>query len=98
LREAFDITPEYLNEDRGGADVGYDFFRYGQLGSRRFNSLKLWMALKFMGRQGYAEVIERQIGLTQYLSERIDQLKDFKRVSPVETAVVCFKYLPESVV
>ena len=61
LRDAFDITPEYLNEDRGGADVEFDFFRYGQMGTRRFNSLKLWMAMKFMGRSGYAKVIERQI-------------------------------------
>src|SRR5215207_10485677 len=30
LRDAFDITPEYLSEERGGADVEYDFFRYGQ--------------------------------------------------------------------
>ena len=94
LRDAFDITPEYLNEDRGGADVEYDFFRYGQLGTRRFNSLKLWMAMKFMGRAGYARVIERQIELTQYLANRIDQLADFKTVGPVETAVCCFKFSP----
>jgi aromatic-L-amino-acid/L-tryptophan decarboxylase len=94
LRDAFDITPEYLNEDRGGADVEYDFFRYGQMGTRRFTSLKLWMALKFMGRSGYAAVIERQIGLTEYLAERIEALADFQRVSPVETAVCCFRFSP----
>lgn len=95
LRDAFDITPEYLNEDRGGIDVEFDFFRFGQLGTRRFNSLKLWMAMKFMGRQGYAKVIERQIELTEYLATRIDQLADFKTVGQVETAVCCFKFLPE---
>ena len=94
LRDAFDITPEYLNEDRGGADVEFDFFRYGQMGTRRFSSLKLWMAMKFMGRAGYAAVIERQIELTEYLASRIEELDDFERVSPVETAVCCFKYLP----
>jgi glutamate/tyrosine decarboxylase-like PLP-dependent enzyme len=94
LRDAFDITPEYLNEDRGGADVEFDFFRYGQMGTRRFSSLKLWMALKFMGRAGYAAVIERQIELTEYLAARIGELTDFKQVSPVETAVCCFKFLP----
>lgn len=94
LRDAFDITPEYLNEDRGGADVEFDFFRYGQLGTRRFNSLKLWMAMKFMGRQGYATVIERQIELTAYLAERIDRLDDFKTVGGVETAVCCFRFSP----
>jgi len=97
LRDAFDITPEYLNEDRGGADAEFDFFRYGQMGTRRFNSLKLWMAMKFMGRAGYAEVIEHQVKLTEYLASRIDQLSDFKRVGEVETAVCCFKYLPANV-
>jgi glutamate/tyrosine decarboxylase-like PLP-dependent enzyme len=94
LRDSFDITPEYLNEDRGGADVEFDFFRYGQMGTRRFSSLKLWMALKFMGREGYAKVIERQIELTDYLARRIDEVADFKRVGEVETAVCCFIFQP----
>jgi glutamate/tyrosine decarboxylase-like PLP-dependent enzyme len=97
LRDAFDITPEYLNEDRGGVDVEFDFFRYGQMGTRRFNSLKLWMALKFMGREGYAEVIERQIELTEYLASRIDRSSDFKLVGQAETAVCCFRLLPPSI-
>jgi glutamate/tyrosine decarboxylase-like PLP-dependent enzyme len=96
LRDAFDISPEYLSEDRGGADVEFDFFRYGQMGTRRFNSLKLWMALKFMGTQGYAKVIERQIRLTEYLASRLDELKDFQCLGQVETAVCCFKFLPEA--
>jgi aromatic-L-amino-acid decarboxylase len=95
LREAFDMTPEYLNEDRGGADVEFDFFRYGQMGTRRFNSLKLWMAIKFMGREGYAKTVERQIDLTKYLAQQIDGLKDFKKIGEVETAVCCFRFLPE---
>lgn len=94
LRAAFDISPEYLSEDRGGADIEFDFFRYGQMGTRRFNSLKLWMALQFMGRRGYAEVIEKQIGLTQYLASRLDELSEFERLGEVETAVCCFKFLP----
>ncbi|HKO96667.1 MAG TPA: aspartate aminotransferase family protein [Pyrinomonadaceae bacterium] len=97
LRDGFDITPEYLNEDRGGADVEFDFFRYGQMGTRRFNSLKLWMALKFMGRRGYAEVIEHQIELTEYLAQQLDGMDDFERVGQVETAVVCFKFLPAGI-
>jgi glutamate/tyrosine decarboxylase-like PLP-dependent enzyme len=96
LRDAFDITPEYLSEERGGADVEYDFFRYGQLGTRRFNALKIWMALKFMGVSGYAAAIERQIELTHYLAARLDDTAEFARVGEVETAVCCFRFLPES--
>jgi len=96
LRDSFDITPEYLNEDRGGADVQYDFFRYGQMGTRRFNALKLWMAFKFMGRRGYGETVERHIELTQHLAARLDELPDFERVGEIETAVCCFRYSPET--
>ncbi len=92
LRDAFDMSPEYLSEDRGGADVEFDFFRYGQMGTRRFNSLKLWMAIKFMGREGYARTVERQIELANYLASRIDALPDFERLGEVETAVCCFRH------
>ena len=96
LRDAFDMTPEYLSEDRGGADVEFDFFRYGQMGTRRFNSLKLWMAMKFMGREGYARTVERQIDLTKYLAKQVDKLPGFMCVGEVETAVCCFRFVPES--
>ena len=97
LRDSFDITPEYLSEDRGGDDVQYDFFRYGQMGTRRFNALKLWMAFKFMGKSGYAETVERHLELTRYLADRLDESRDFERVGEIETAVCCFRYLPERV-
>jgi aromatic-L-amino-acid/L-tryptophan decarboxylase len=94
LRDAFDITPEYLSENRGGADVEYDFFRYGQLGTRRGMALKVWAALKSLGVRGYAEVIDRQIELVNYLASRFDELEEFERVGEVETALCCVRFLP----
>jgi aromatic-L-amino-acid decarboxylase len=94
LRDGFDITPEYLSEERGGADVEYDFFRYGQLGTRRAMALKVWAALKALGVNGYAEVVERQIELVNYLASRFDALEDFERVGEVETALCCVRFLP----
>jgi aromatic-L-amino-acid decarboxylase len=49
------------------------------------------MAIKFMGREGYAKTVEHQIELTKYLAQRIDELTNFKRVGEVETAVCCFR-------
>jgi aromatic-L-amino-acid/L-tryptophan decarboxylase len=94
LRDAFDITPEYLSEERGGADVEYDFFRYGQLGTRRAMGLKVWMALKTVGVRGYAAAIERQIELVEYLAARFDELEEFERVGEVETALCCVRFVP----
>jgi len=94
LRDAFDITPEYLSEERGGADVAYDFFRYGQLGTRRGMALKVWAALKSLGVRGYAEIVERQIELVEHLAARFDEMEEFERVGEVETALCCVRYLP----
>ncbi len=98
LRRSFDLTPEYLTEKRerfGGADEEFDGFRYGQLGTKRFNAFKLWAAFKTLGIEGYAAIVDRQIELTRYLAAHLDQLPDFERVGRVETAVCCFRYLPE---
>jgi len=97
LRNSFDMSPEYLAEQRGFDDAQYDFFRYGQMGTRRFNSLKLWMCFKFMGRRGYSESVNRHIELTEFLAGRLDALPEFERVGEVETAVCCFRYLPKRV-
>ena len=97
LRNSFDMSPEYLAENRGFDDAQYDFFRYGQMGTRRFNSLKLWMCFKFMGKRGYSETVEHHIQLTEYLAARLAALPDFERVGEIETAVCCFRYLPEPV-
>jgi aromatic-L-amino-acid decarboxylase len=96
LREAFDITPEYISEERGGSDVEYDFFRYGQLGTRRANALKVWMALKALGVRGYAGVVERQIELTRRIASKFDELEEFERVGEVETALCCVRFLPRA--
>ncbi|MDT7542652.1 MAG: aromatic-L-amino-acid/L-tryptophan decarboxylase [Acidobacteriota bacterium] len=95
LRDSFDITPEYLSEQRGGEDVPFDCFRYGQLGTKRFNALKVWMALKSLGTDGYAEIIDRQIELTKYLAARLRETEGFESVGEVETAVCCFRFVPE---
>lgn len=98
LRDAFDITPEYIDEDRAAtnrADMEYDGFRYGQLGTRRANSLKVWAAFQFLGVRGYERIIDRHIELTEHFARRIDKLEDFARTGRVETAVCCFRFLPE---
>lgn len=100
LREAFDITPEYIDEHRTGtnrADMEYDFFRYGQLGTRRANALKVWAAFQFLGVRGYAEVVDRHIELTKRFAQRIDELEDFTRTGQIETAVCCFRFLPKAI-
>ena len=50
-----------------------------------------------MGKSGYAERVERHLELTQHFASRLDELPDFERVGEIETAVCCFRYLPDHV-
>jgi aromatic-L-amino-acid decarboxylase len=94
LRAAFDCSPEYLDEQRSADDGSLDFFRYGQLGTRRGNALKLWAALCRLGRRGYAEVIDRQLSLARHLATQLSTMDDFEVLGMVQTAVCCTRYLP----
>jgi aromatic-L-amino-acid/L-tryptophan decarboxylase len=94
LRASFDCTPEYLNEERGDDDGGLDFFRYGQLGTRRGNALKLWAALSRLGRRGYAEIVDQQIALTRRLATGLSMMDEFEVLGDVQTAVCCARFLP----
>jgi aromatic-L-amino-acid decarboxylase len=96
LRDAFDSTPEYLSERRPD-DGSLDFFRYGQLGTRRANALKLWAAFCSLGRRGYQQLIERQLALTRDLAAQLGALDDFQLVGDVQTAVCCARFLPAAV-
>lgn len=95
LRAAFDCTPEYLDEHRTDDDGALDFFRYGQLGTRRGNALKLWAALCRLGRDGYAEIVDRQIDLTRRLVARLSTMEEFEVLGEVHTAVACVRFLPD---
>lgn len=94
LRDAFDFTPEYLDEQRGDDDGDLDFFRFGQQGSRRGNALKLWAALCRLGRNGYAEVIDRQLALTKRFTAQLSTMEEFEVLGEVQTAVCCARFLP----
>lgn len=97
LRAGFDASPEYLSEERaaiGSSDVEYDFLRYGQLGTRRANALKIWMAIKTLGAEGYRHIVDRHIELTQRLARAIEAREGFELVGEIETAVCCFRYVP----
>ncbi|MFW6691217.1 pyridoxal phosphate-dependent decarboxylase family protein [Streptomyces sp. MAR4 CNX-425] len=111
LRDAFDTSPEYLDDRRGHdrrdddgpvaeggpGDGPTDFFRLGQLGTRRANAFKLWAALAGLGRDGYRRIVERQVDLTRYLAAELAAADDFEPVGDVQTAVCCVRYLPRAV-
>jgi aromatic-L-amino-acid decarboxylase len=93
LRSVFALTPEYLRGDAAGTDA-IDYMDYGiQLG-RRFRSLKAWMVLRAMGRDGIASRIREHCRLARHFATLVDAAPGFRTVAPVSMGVVCFRYAP----
>jgi glutamate/tyrosine decarboxylase-like PLP-dependent enzyme len=75
LLAAFDYTPPYysLDEDE------LHYYKRGPQNSRGFRALKVWLSLRHLGREGYAELIEGDIRLARELDELVDASESLER-------------------
>lgn len=93
LRRAFSLVPEYLRTPeqekvRSGSDYGI------QLG-RRFRALKLWMVIRYFGRDGLAARIREHCRLARVFASWVDESSDWELLAPVPLGLVCFRARPE---
>ena len=110
LRTSFLVRPEYYMEKRGPDDPpehdprGFhqgdkvNFFQYGIGGSRRFNALKLWMAMKCVGRRQYGEWVEKDMELARVLAGLLQRTSEFKLIGPNTLGICTFRWVPNGVV
>jgi glutamate/tyrosine decarboxylase-like PLP-dependent enzyme len=96
MRDTFSLVPPYLRTD--GTPAGIEgppwFSEYGFQQTRGFRALKVWMALKQHGLDGYARMIEEHIDLARYLHGRVSSAPDLEAMAPAGLSIVCFRYSP----
>jgi len=98
MRDAFSLVPPYLRTDDDPHGVGGPvwFSEFGIQQTRGFRALKVWMALRHDGINGYRAAIEAQIGLAEQLSHAVEQAADLELVAS-GLSVACFRYAPPEI-
>ena len=94
-REAFALTPEYLEHtERGIASGSLWFSEYGLQLSRGFKALKVWLSIKEHGLDKFGRLIEQNIAQAQELAGLLRAEPHFELMAPVPTNIVCFRVNP----
>lgn len=74
-------------------------FAFGQItpfiGSKSWVSLKLWFMIKNLGIEKIGKIIEKRCAMAQYLSEKINNSKEFILINSVNINSVVFMYVKD---
>jgi len=89
LRGAFSYRPDYYHFD---ADA-LNYLDYGPQNSRGFRALKVWLALRQVGRAGYLKMIGDDIALAAHLHRILEHDPDFEAVTQ-NLSITTFRYVP----
>jgi aromatic-L-amino-acid/L-tryptophan decarboxylase len=89
LRAAFAYHPPYYHF---GIEAT-NYVDYGMQNSRGFRALKVWLALRSVGRQGYETMIAQDIGLSRRLHARVAAHPELQAMTQA-LSITTFRYVP----
>jgi len=94
VKKAFTLVPEYLKTSVD--DTVTNYMDYGVQLGRRFRALKLWMVIRYFGREGLAGRIRQHLSWAQEFAGKIDASPRFQRMAPTPFSTLCFRAVPET--
>ncbi|MCB0837301.1 MAG: aspartate aminotransferase family protein [Bacteroidetes bacterium] len=93
LLDAFSYHPDYYHFDDAVEENGANFYEYGMQNSRGFRALKVWMALRQAGKNGYIQMLRDDIAYTQKLTEAILQHPELEPFTS-RLSIATFRFVP----
>jgi hypothetical protein len=89
LRNAFSYHPPYYHF----GEEAVNFFDYGPQNSRGFRALKVWLALRQVGREGYQRMIADDIALSERLFAAAAAHPELEACTQA-LSIATFRYVP----
>jgi aromatic-L-amino-acid/L-tryptophan decarboxylase len=97
LHDAFAFHPRYYAfADGGSVEPPTNFHEYGPQNSRGFRALKVWLALKQVGRAGYERMIRDDIALARAMHEAVSRHEELEAFT-CELSITTFRYVPSGI-
>ncbi|HWL39209.1 MAG TPA: aminotransferase class V-fold PLP-dependent enzyme [Gemmatimonadaceae bacterium] len=90
LRDAFSYHPPYYHFDR----EALNFVDFGPQNSRGFRALKVWLALRQVGRSGYVKMIGDDMSLSRRLFECVAEHPELEAMTH-GLSITTFRYVPK---
>jgi aromatic-L-amino-acid decarboxylase len=90
LLDTFSSHPEYYNF----SDNDHNFYEFGLQNSRGFRALKVWLALKQIGKKGYIQMINEDIDLAKMLFDAAKNHPEMEAVTH-SLSIATFRYVPK---
>ena len=89
LRNAFSYHPAYYHFD----EQVVNYLDYGPQNSRGFRALKVWLALRQVGRAGYLKMIGDDMLLARHLHQLLARHPEFEAITQ-SLSITTFRYVP----
>jgi glutamate/tyrosine decarboxylase-like PLP-dependent enzyme len=93
LLEAFAFHPDYYSFDDRGREKPVNYYELGLQNSRGFRALKVWLALRMIGRDGYIRMIRDDIALAKELYRRVEASPELQ-VFTWNLSITTFRFVP----
>jgi glutamate/tyrosine decarboxylase-like PLP-dependent enzyme len=100
VKEQYSILQVETFQNSNAPYLGNPFENFSYLNflpenSRRLRALPAWFTLLAYGKEGYREIVERNVEMAQILGSFIEQHPRFELLAPVRLNTVCFTLLGE---
>jgi hypothetical protein len=96
LREAFEITPDYLKDVETVARE-VNFSDYGIQLTRTCRALKLWMSIRYFGVAAFRQAIDTCLDLVAAAQERVEREPELELVTEPSLGILTFRRRPAGI-
>ena len=93
LVDTYSAHPVYYNFDNSTDEPSLNYYEYGLQNSRGFRALKVWMALQQAGKNGYIEMINDNIELSQLLFDEAKKHPELEAITQ-NLSITTLRYVP----